>query len=374
MNLGKAHGGSGVRSQSCGSSLESDTLYQQSRPSNVLKAGMNDNFLDTSNFSTYTAGFHNEGLQYAECLPWNNFLVEPTTFNANGISPDLGGMNFLDLGGDLSSDSDNGSAFPITRIPMSHANSTSSRGYPGSPTLDQCPVTPLHLAVVGAEASWPLAKCHPPVISGSCPRTALLHLEYLEQSSQKDESWSATQIVPLPSVKVCHMLERTRDGIVATALGVLHKALSIRRGGNERSKTFSPVSPAVELDYLVLPPSTTLELLLQVYVHGLVMQLESVPGGVLDSNDLTMRSQASTLLVLLMITQGASNINTNEARCLAASLTEICRIFLFDLIEKDVETSAEPTILHCALLLVNLGAWSGDKWHVCLPDCGFALC
>jgi hypothetical protein len=76
-----------------------------------------------------------------------------------------------------------------------------------------------------------------------------------------------------------------------------------------------------------------------------------------------LNNQASTLLVLLMIAQGATATPTAEARCLTAGLIETCRISLFDIIERDVELSADPVVLRCALLFTILGAWSGDKWH-----------
>ncbi|PBP16624.1 transcription factor Cmr1 [Diplocarpon rosae] len=59
-----------------------------------------------------------------------------------------------------------------------------------------------------------------------------------------------------------------------------------------------------------------------------------------------------------------SSIETSEARCLTAGLTETCRISLFNIIEKDVELSADPVVLRCALLFTILGAWSGDAWHM----------
>ena len=73
-------------------------------------------------------------------------------------------------------------------------------------------------------------------------------------------------------------------------------------------------------------------------------------------------NQASTLLVLLMIAQGAAAMPMAEARYLSAGLTETCRISLFDIVEKDIELSADPVALRCALLFIVLGAWSGDKW------------
>ncbi|KAL2171334.1 hypothetical protein VTG60DRAFT_3221 [Thermothelomyces hinnuleus] len=134
-------------------------------------------------------------------------------------------------------------------------------------------------AVVLAEAEWNLARCNPPPPPGHCPKTAVVHLRFLEQKSKQEGTWSALE------------------------------------------------------EYL-----------------------EKVEG---DASDL---APASTLLVLLMIAQGAAAMPLQEARYLSAGLTETCRISLFDIVEKDVGLSADPTTLRCALLFLVLGAWSGDKW------------
>ena len=100
------------------------------------------------------------------------------------------------------------------------------------------------------------------------------------------------------------------------------------------------------------------------YVHSLPVYYPLVVSGVVDPNEMLHNNQASTLLVLLMIAQGAAALPTSEARYLSAGLTETCRISLFDIIEKNVELSADPTALRCALLFTLLGAWGGDKWQM----------
>lgn len=59
-----------------------------------------------------------------------------------------------------------------------------------------------------------------------------------------------------------------------------------------------------------------------------------VSTGCVDPNEMISNNKASTLLVLLMIAQGASAVPTAEARALSAGLVETCRISLFDIIEK----------------------------------------
>ncbi|KAI1327238.1 hypothetical protein F5Y16DRAFT_200999 [Xylariaceae sp. FL0255] len=221
--------------------------------------------------------------------------------------------------------------------------------------------------VIAAESAWPLARCTPLTYSGSCPRTAIVHLECLEQKATHEGTWSALEqyldqvdwdasdlasVVPMDS--------RTRDKMLAITQSFLHKALEIHRGGpHSRNKRYA--SPGL-LTFLVLPPSKILEYFLRSYARNLSFFYSLIHSGCVDPNEMIQNNQAATLLVLLMIAQGASAVPTTEARALSAGLIETCRISLFDIIEKDIEMSADPTVLRCALLFTLLGAWSGDKW------------
>lgn len=69
-------------------------------------------------------------------------------------------------------------------------------------------------------------------------------------------------------------------------------------------------------------------------VRSLSFFYSLVSTGCVDPNEMISNNKASTLLVLLMIAQGASAVPTAEARALSAGLVETCRISLFDIIEK----------------------------------------
>jgi len=222
--------------------------------------------------------------------------------------------------------------------------------------------------VILAEATWNLARCNPPPLSGNCPSTAIVHLQCLEQKSRQEDTWSALEkhmeqfdwdasdlasVVPLSSC--------TRDKILAITQSFLHKALEIHRGGHNGYTKSGYRSPR-ECNFIVLPPPKILEYFLRSYVRSLSVYYPLVTAGCVDPNEMLQNNQASTLLVLLMIAQGAAAMPIQEARHLSAGLTETCRISLFDIVEKDVGLSADPTALRCALLFLVLGAWSGDKW------------
>ncbi|KAI1372951.1 hypothetical protein F4677DRAFT_448984 [Hypoxylon crocopeplum] len=221
--------------------------------------------------------------------------------------------------------------------------------------------------VIAAEAAWPLARCNPPIFSGTCPRTAIVHLECLEQKSRHEGTWSALEQYleqvdwdAADLASVIPMTSRTRDKMLAITQTFLHKALEIHRGGvHSQHKTFTS---SRLLSFLVLPPSKILEYFLRSYVRNLSFFYSLVSAGCVDPNEMLQNNQSAALLVLLMIAQGASAVPTAEARALSAGLIETCRISLFDIIEKDIEMCADPTALRCALLFTLLGAWSGDKW------------
>ncbi|KAL2258266.1 hypothetical protein VTK26DRAFT_8504 [Humicola hyalothermophila] len=223
--------------------------------------------------------------------------------------------------------------------------------------------------VIAAEGAWNLARCNPPAFTGTCPRTAIVHLECLEQKSKQEGTWSSLEkfleradwdasdlasVVPLTS--------RTRDKMLAITQSFLHKALEIHRGGINGGYSKSGYPSPGDFNFIVLPPSNILEYFLRSYVRSLSVYYPLVTACCVDPNEMLQNNQASTLLVLLMIAQGAASMPMAEARYLSAGLTETCRISLFDIVEKDVELSADPIALRCALLFIVLGAWSGDKW------------
>ncbi|TPX15731.1 uncharacterized protein E0L32_000065 [Thyridium curvatum] len=227
-------------------------------------------------------------------------------------------------------------------------------------------------AVIAAEAAWPMARCSQPMYSGRCPRTAIVHLEALESKSREEGTWTALQSYlnraaldgdsnALPQVKP--LSANSREQMLAITQSFLHKALEIHRGGfSMYAKTNLMQHGRFPFNFIVLPPSNIVEYFLGSYVRSLTVYFSLVQCHIIDPNEMLYNTQASTLLVLLMIAQGAAAVPMAEARFLSGGLIETCRISLFDIIERDVELSADPIVLRCALLFTLLGAWSGDAW------------
>jgi hypothetical protein len=173
---------------------------------------------------------------------------------------------------------------------------------------------------------------------------------YVRQHVNLNKEDGLTSVVPLNDL--------TRDTLLAITQKYLQKALEIH-GSSAGKDGYS--------GFVVLPPGEIIRYFLSSYVRSLSVYYPLVVGGCVDPNDMLAdcrpsNCRPSTLLLLLMIAQGAAAMPVAEARYLSTGLTETCRISLFDIIEKNVELSADPVALRCALLFTLLGAWSGDKW------------
>ncbi|CAG8979845.1 hypothetical protein HYALB_00002617 [Hymenoscyphus albidus] len=328
----------------------------------------------------FSDGFDAPNIDFQEFLSWSGeYPMVLDNFRSPAFSPHLGNfeMPTSDLSEATSSSYGQSNASSRRSVSTPHTRQSSHASpMPSAASKNIDPRIKAALlsefeAVIAAEDAWPLARCNRPIFSDTCPRTAIVHLETLEQNSQNNAVWDSLLENPemalthQPSISIVPLNPTTRDKILAITQSFLHKALNTHRGGsNAWPKAASQVSPGGGFSFLVLPPAETLEYFLQNYVRTLTSYYSLINGGTVDPNELMLNNQASTLLVLLMIAEGATAIASPEARQLTAGLTETCRISLFDLIEKDVELSADPIVLRCALLFTMLAAWGGDKWHM----------
>jgi hypothetical protein len=230
--------------------------------------------------------------------------------------------------------------------------------------------------IVAARNSWSVFRCNPIVPSAACPTTAKLNLERLEQTLRNHEGWSTwspqwddADFAGSDHLTVMKLHESTRDKLLAITQTFLHKALEIHSEGGTQSpemKHRSPSGAKPVSNFVLLPPARVLEYFLRSYANCSERYYPLTAKGSLDVNELMhcYNDKAASLLVLMMIAQGAMNIPSVEARMLTGGLTEACRISLFDLIEKNIIMSGDPIVLHAALLFTVLAAWSGDKWQM----------
>lgn len=230
---------------------------------------------------------------------------------------------------------------------------------------------------------WTMFQCCPRPLT-VCPGRATTYLSFLEVSSSSRRSpgpWSMQTInsntnntrrnVSLSAV--------TRERIAAITQSFFPKALEMHGLGTTTatsppsSSTISPASHRRPSDwfgssgFIVLPPTEDLDVFLSDYIHHVEPYYPLVPTRTLDPNELLVASgneKGATLLLLLMISLGATTNPAPKARRLGAGLAEMCRIALTDLVEKDNQFSTVPLILQCSLLLTVQSCWGGEKWQM----------
>jgi len=229
-------------------------------------------------------------------------------------------------------------------------------------------------AVIAAQDGWNCFRSAPTIPPSSCPRTARLNLERLEQSLKNHEVWSSWRPVwedndtSNDNLTVVPLHECSRDKLLAITQTFLHKALEIHRDGSLGTPPGGASPSSSSSNFVLLPPTRVLQYFLRSYSNSFERFFPMTSRGVLDANEQlrnpATNDKAASLLTLMMIAQGAMSIPSMEARWLNGGLTEACRISLFDLIEKNITMASDQTVLHSALLFTASAAWSGDKWQM----------
>jgi len=222
--------------------------------------------------------------------------------------------------------------------------------------------------------AWSAFRCNPSVPSSSCPKTAKINLERLEQTLKSHDNWTnwrptydEADFALGDNLAVTPLQEMPRDKLLAITQSFLHRALDIHKDepGCSNSGMQTPISNYGS-GFVILPPGRVLECFLRSYVNGFERYFPLTAKGTLNANELLhgYNDRASSLLVLLMMAQGAMLTPSVDARWLTAGLTEACRISLFNLVESNISMSSDPQVLHAALLFIVQAAWSGDKWQM----------
>ncbi|KFY13633.1 hypothetical protein V492_03134 [Pseudogymnoascus sp. VKM F-4246] len=331
-------------------------------------------------FVQYNDRIGSPGLNYQDILTWDDLSMDMNRNSSFTAVPPETMHLVYPYQGDVSSGSDISSTSTQHQLSTPHTRSCSMSLFgdldmedvPPSKQTKQsfCNVAPEVQEALATELAWPLARCNPLIFSDSCPRIPVVHLESLGQNSKHEHAWDSLdlesdQVLSAPDfIDVKPINLGARDILHAITQGFLHRAVKTHRGGfANKCQNGQDLSPA-NFSSLLLPPINVLEHFLQKYTRNLSKYYSLDAGGRIDPNKLIHGNHTSTLLVLLMISQGASMSRSAEARCLSAGLREICRISLSDIIEQDIELCADPTVLRCALLFTMLGAWSGNKWHM----------
>lgn len=228
-------------------------------------------------------------------------------------------------------------------------------------------VLPEISSLVAGDEGWPFMRCNPRVLAGPCRKTAMDHLQKLQNNLKMEEGWSSLDHLTLSNdlsndennFRIVPLRTTTRDKIIAFTQSFLLRALRTHKNGLSEISNLGGMG-----SFFILPPSNVLEKYLQSSVYSLSSYYSLSHGTESDPNKLIMGNESSNLLFLLMIAQGAHSVPRADGRFLAGGLTEICRISLSDVQERIVELSADPVVLESAFLLIMLCSWGGDAWHI----------
>ena len=225
-------------------------------------------------------------------------------------------------------------------------------------------------AIIFGQNSWSAYRCTPSIPAAACPKSARINLQKLEESLRDHEcwthwrsTWDEVDTTQTDCVNVVPFREMSRDKLLAITQTFLYKAFEIH---SDEPGLPDYAALDVSSNFVILPPARVLEHLLKAYTTSFERFYPLVSRGVLDPNVLMLHGQdkAASLLLLLMIAQGALITPSLDGRWLTAGLTEACRISLFDVIEKNMMLSGDPVVLHAALLFTVQAGWSGDKWQM----------
>lgn len=233
-------------------------------------------------------------------------------------------------------------------------------------------------ALLACQESWPFFCCNRVPKSGCFPpRTAARYVEGLMQVltthtwdmpriNQHAGAKSAARTLLQEDDQMVSIVGHSTETLNAVTHALLRKACTTHRADQDTINGSPNFALEDESGVAVhLPPSDTITHFLESYIthhkpyYPCAVDLAASKLPVLQSN-----IEASGLLMLLTIAQGAAFVPTPAARYLASGLIEACRLFLFESIEKDILLSREPVVLQSALLFTTAAAWSGDNWHM----------
>ncbi len=229
------------------------------------------------------------------------------------------------------------------------------------------------LALSGAsQEAWPCFRCNPPADKKTHHRTSrdfLDHLEYAFESfvtfgiGTSQVEWIDYDTVTEDCVEIEPFQDKARDKLMGFIERFLEKAQASH--GSIRNGQEQPYL-SLDLESVAFPRAKVLEYFLRAFAHYYEPYFGVIPGCTLSLTDMMQSQDAEvfSLLILLMIAQGATTLPTDEARQLKSGLVEACRLALSELVEKEHSMSANLVMLQSALLFVNMASWSGDNLHM----------
>jgi hypothetical protein len=220
---------------------------------------------------------------------------------------------------------------------------------------------------------WPSFQCNPQNAQAINPKLGSQYLRRLEDTLNDQSIWNNVQDVGPNEqtdfgIDVESVQGSLRDKLMVISQWFLNRARDIHRPGSDRTDSSASVT-----GFFILPPPPVLEAFLRIYSSRVEPHIPFFPEGRINLTQLIASNdeKSSTLLILLMVAYGAMGSTSSDAQNLANGLLEICRICMFDIVEKNVQMTEHPIILRCALLYLSAAAWNGNRWHMDVCDVSF---
>ncbi|KAH8689372.1 hypothetical protein BGW36DRAFT_307906 [Talaromyces proteolyticus] len=205
--------------------------------------------------------------------------------------------------------------------------------------------------------------------SKDCFSQARINLQQLEQTLKSQEQWGTSWAPTNQSTRVRAqtsaepITDSTRDQLLVVTQLLLQQSRSIHVRNSSSIHTDAHPLNAV---LITLPPTKVLDDMIRAYSSNFDQYFKLYSSPVLKPNDLLAQlpqhGKLPGIVLLLMIAIGAAALPTQECQNFAVGLAEMCRISLSELLERDFSITTEPMVSSCALLLLYLGMWCGERW------------
>ncbi|KAJ9296556.1 transcriptional regulator family: Fungal Specific TF [Paecilomyces variotii] len=184
-------------------------------------------------------------------------------------------------------------------------------------------------------------------------------LQRFEQTLNSREPW-ITSGTDASASSIATITDTTRDSLLVVTQLLLLQARDIH--SRDHGRGFS----SVNLTVVTLPPAKVLDDLLRSYVPCFEQYFGLSSSELQDPNTIMTEFphavKAAGILLLLMIGIGAAATPAPKLHVFATGLAQTCRTALSDMMEGDVASTRPDILSHCALLLLYLGMWSGERW------------
>jgi hypothetical protein len=199
---------------------------------------------------------------------------------------------------------------------------------------------------------WPCFGCNPPIQQPIDPRTGSEYILRLEKLLNGQINWSTTEFsarASNPTIYIEPVLANLQDKPMVISQVFFSRAREIHRAGiGEASLTRRKSSMTADFTgFFILPPAAVIEAFLGTYASRVETYMPFFPGAVISPTTLIASNdeKSSIILLLLMIALGAMGSSHPDSQYFASGLIEICRICIFDIMEKNVQLSAHPVML-----------------------------